>query len=272
MKPIDVKKNQIAYYIKEFSERFKKQQKLIEASIPNHLTINRLKSIAITAIRQNPELAETTFDSFYGAFLAAAQLGLEASSSLQECVIVKFANKSQLITMYRGDLKLAYNSGFYSIITAKEVREKDEFDCEYGLNAYLKHKPIFSNEPNPVIGYYGYYKTKDGSFDFITMSKYDVEQWQRQNIRSTRGPWTTHFDEMAKKTVLRRVLKYAPASTAMSDGFALDGKSIKIDSDTGLAMIDTEDSIEDLDDTTIDSLPDPKAKLSMDRIRSTIEA
>ncbi|MFR4400809.1 MAG: recombinase RecT, partial [Peptococcus niger] len=51
----------------------------------------------------------------------------------------------------------------------------------------------------------------------------DVMDHAKQFSKSVNnGPWKTNFDEMAKKTVLKKVLKYAPIKTEFARGIAQD--------------------------------------------------
>jgi recombination protein RecT len=57
------------------------------------------------------------------------------------------------------------------------------------------------------------FKTKSGGFGFEVMSMDDVRRHAEKYSKaysSSFSPWKTSFEEMAKKTVLKRVLKYAP--------------------------------------------------------------
>lgn len=113
----------------------------------------------------------------------------------------------------KGLLDLAYRSGEISVIQAHTVYEKDEFEYQFGLDAKLKHKPCMGADKGAPIAFYAMFKTKDGGYGFDVMSADDVRahaEKYSKSFSSEYSPWSTNFEEMAKKTVLKRVLKYAP--------------------------------------------------------------
>lgn len=98
------------------------------------------------------------------------------------------------------------------MIQAHIVYENDEFECEYGLEPKLTHKPADKDRGEPV-KVYAVFKTKSGGYGFEVMSMEDVRKHAAKYSKaynSSYSPWKTNFEEMAKKTVLKRVLKYAP--------------------------------------------------------------
>lgn len=79
------------------------------------------------------------------------------------------------------------------------------------------------NRGNPIY-YYAVYKLVNGGYGFEVMSKSDIELHAKKFSKAFMdGPWQSDFDEMAKKTVLKKVLKYAPIKTEFARGVASDG-------------------------------------------------
>ena len=51
---------------------------------------------------------------------------------------------------------------------------------------------------------------KGGMTQFEVMSKADVDAIRSVSKSKDNGPWVTNYPEMARKTVLRRLVKYLP--------------------------------------------------------------
>ena len=174
--------------------------------------------------------------------MQAAQLGLEPNTPLGEAYLIPFRNhgtlECQFQVGYKGMISLAHRSGLY--VQAHEVHENDEFDVEYGLDPKLVHKPVFKDRGN-VVAYYGMWKDKDGNFGFEVMSREDIESHARKYSQSYGkgfSPWKTNFDEMAKKTVIKKALKYAPLTTEFIRGITADGT---IKTEISKDMVDVRD-------------------------------
>lgn len=191
----------------------------IAKALPSVMTPERFTRITLSALSANRKLQECTPQSFLGAMMTAAQLGVEPNTPLGQAYLIPYFNgKSKKLEVqfqlgFKGMIDLAYRSGQISTITAHTVYENDTFEYEYGLETKLKHIPAKTNRGSAIY-YYATFKTKDGGYGFEVMSREDVEAVRRASSKAAdNGPWVTHFDEMAKKTVLKRVLKYAPLKT-----------------------------------------------------------
>lgn len=191
----------------------------IKKALPSVITPERFTRIVLSAISVNPKLGSCTPASFLGAMMTSAQLGLEVNTPLGQAYVLPYSNKGVLEAQfqlgYKGLIDLAYRSGEVESIQAHVVYENDEFNCEYGLEPKLSHKPAASNR-GEAIKVYAVFKTKSGGFGFEVMSMDDVRihaDKYSKAYNSAYSPWKTNFEEMAKKTVLKRVLKYAPLKT-----------------------------------------------------------
>ena len=201
-------------YIKQMEGEIKK-------ALPSVITPERFTRIALSAISNNPKLAECTPQSFLGAMMTSAQLGMEINTPLGMSYLIpryngkKKALECQFELGYKGLIDLAYRSGQVSTISAHVVYANDKFEYALGLEPRLEHVPAASNRGDATF-VYAVFKTKDGGYGFEVMSIEDVRKHAEkfsESFNSSYSPWNTNFEEMAKKTVLKKALKYAPLKT-----------------------------------------------------------
>ena len=201
---------------KTMQQYIKSMEGEIKKALPSVITPERFTRMVLSAVSVNPKLGSCTPASFLGAMMSAAQLGLEPNTPLGQAYILPYQNKGVLEAQfqlgYKGLIDLAYRSGEVEVIQSHIVYENDEFECNYGLEPTLKHTPAASDRGEPI-KVYALFKTKSGGFGFEVMSMDDVKIHAAKYSKAytlSFSPWKTNFEEMAKKTVLKRVLKYAP--------------------------------------------------------------
>lgn len=210
----------IADYIREMTPG-------IKAALPSVMSAERFSRIALTAVRNNPKLGECTPSSFLAAMMTAAQLGLEPNTPLGQAYLIPYYNsrtkayETQFQIGYRGLIELANRSGQVSTIQAHTVYENDEFSYSYGLEPTLHHVPATANRGRPT-HFYAMYRTKDGGYGYEVMTMQEMQEHRNRYSKATRSPWDTNFEEMAKKTVLKKVLKYAPLRSEFVRAVAAD--------------------------------------------------
>ena len=191
------------------SDQFKKQLAL---AVPKHLNADRMARIAATEVRKNKALLNTEPTSFLGSVMQAAQLGLEPGSALGQAYLVPYGNQCQLIIGYKGMIDLARRSGQVLSLNAYAVREGDDFSFQLGLKPDIHHVPSLEADriKKPITYVYAVATLKGGGYQFEVMSRAEVEAVRAK--AKSKNIWNTYFEEMAKKTVIRRLFKYLPVS------------------------------------------------------------
>lgn len=208
----------VAQQVHEALDKLKPQ---LAVALPKHITADRLARIALTTIRTTPALMECSIESLLASIMQAAQLGLEPGL-LGQCYLVPYWNskkgmkEAQFIIGYKGLLSLARRSGDIASIAAEAIYSNDTFKYRKGFEEVLEHEPNFKDR-GELIAFYAYATTKDGGRYATVMTKQDIEKIRTRSKAKDNGPWVTDYEEMGKKTALRRLTKYLPMSVEISE-------------------------------------------------------
>lgn len=204
-----------------FRQEFDLREKMLSAFLPSTVTFDKFRSTVMAALQTKPDLLDCSKQSLVKASIEAAELGLSLNPSLGEGDILKVWNgrdkryDAQFRPRYGGLMKLARQSGDVRMIQAQVVRQGDEFAYEYGLEPRLVHRPRSSS--GEVTHAYCVWVLATGEKSFEVMDREQIEAIKRRSSSKNKageivGPWVTDYDEMCRKTVVRRASKYMPRS------------------------------------------------------------
>ena len=206
--------------------------------------------VVLNAMVQTPQVAECEMGSLQQALIDAMNAGLVPDG--RESAIVPYKGKAQLIIMIEGRLKLAQQATKGLVVRSMAVYEGDEWEYSEGLTAHLAHvpNPGASNAPEDMTYVYAIARLPGATEpQYDVMSRATVDRYRAYSASPARGPWATHFEEMAKNAVLKRLLKRLPKSSrapveapefervdTMEDAAALGGAPVTVDTTTGEIM------------------------------------
>lgn len=200
-------------------------------SLPAHIDADKFVRTAKNAVQANPELLKADRRSLFLSCQQAAQDGLIIDG--REAALVMFKSQCQYMPMLAGVLKKVRNSGHLSTITAEVVYENDKFSykIENGV-PNLTHEPDVFGERGKPKGVYATAVLKDGGVMTEVMSMDDINKVKSvsRGANSAYSPWNKWWEQMACKSVLRRLSKKLPQSTDLEviyrddSMYELDGK------------------------------------------------
>lgn len=251
----------IADTVKDMEGEFK-------LALPKHIPSERFTRIAVTAINSNPNLLGRDVDkrSVYAACMKAAQDGLVIDN--REAALVVFKKKSdtgyvqtaQYMVMIAGVLKKMRNSGEISNVgyglVYKNEYDQGRFKYTKGDNESLTHDPIMFEDKGPMIGVYAVVTLKDGAKVREFMDMKQIEKIRNVSRSKDNGPWKDWFEEMAVKSVLRKVAKLCPSSSDLDSAFK------DLDDDTDLTPPAEE---------PVDATPVSKRTKAADKVKAAVE-
>lgn len=209
-----------------------KMDKQFAAALPPHIPVERFTRVIQTALTGNPDLQKADRASLFEAAMKAAQDGLLPDGRDGALVIFNtkdqaaskasgrdvWKKKVQWMPMVGGILKKIRNSGELLSISAHVVYTLDKFYYCLGDDEKIEHEPLLGSDNRGVpMCVYAIAKTKDGGIYREVMTLKDVEKVRNVSKAKDSGPWTQWWDEMARKTVIRRLAKRLPTSADLDD-------------------------------------------------------
>lgn len=187
-------------------------------ALPPHVTVDKFLRVAVTALQQTPALLSADRNSLFASIVTAAQLGLVPDAQLGEAYFVPYKGKVQLIPGYRGLLKLA-RQGDIGMVEAEVIHENDDVTFILGDESRFEARVNWKDR-GPIVAVYAIARFRDGGIAArVVMMKHQVDEI-RSRSQAANGPaWTDNYEEMAKKTALRRLSKMLPLSTSTANAF-----------------------------------------------------
>jgi recombination protein RecT len=180
-----------------------------KAALPAHIPPERFRRVAQTALLQSPDLMRADRASLMRALVHAAQDGLLPDG--RQGAVVMYGGKAQWLPMVQGIMAKARNSGEVVSIEAHVAYENDVFRIVLGDEAKIMHEPTLG-DPGKPIAVYAIATLKHGERVRQWMRVSEVEKVRRVS-KARGGPWDQWWDQMALKSVIKRLAKYLPTST-----------------------------------------------------------
>lgn len=213
-----------------FSEQLNDKLISVEAALPKDFNRERFVQNCLAVLNENPQLAKVNTAHVIQGLVKASYLGLDFLN--RECYLIPYGNSVQFQTDYKGEVKFTkkYSTRKIMDIYAKVVREGDTFVEEIiDGKPSIDFKPLTFNKGD-IIGAFAVVLFKDGGMMYEVMSVDDINSVRNNYSRASQSKaWKNSYDEMCKKTVLRRLCKHidtdfesVEAHSAWEDGSGME--------------------------------------------------
>lgn len=190
----------------------------IARALPPHISAERFQRVVLTAIQSNPDLLEADRRSLWAACVKAAQDGLLPDG--REGALITFYDRrrgrlvAQWMPMVAGILKKVRNSGELASITANVVYEGEHFRVVLGDEERIEHeRDLDAVGRRDPVAVYAIATLRNGERVREVMTWQQVEDVRAISRAPENGPWGQWTEEMARKTVIRRLAKRLPMSS-----------------------------------------------------------
>jgi recombination protein RecT len=194
---------------KTFSETLTDKLISVESALPKDFNITRFTQNALALINDNPQLQKINKAQLIQGLLKCSYMGLDVMN--KEAYLIPYGQSLQVQVSYTGMAKFCKKYAIRPIqdIASYIVREGDVFESGIKDNkAYINFTPKPFNT-GEIVGCFAVVYYKDNSIDFETMTTEEINQVRTSYSKQANGStWKNSWSEMARKTVLRRLMKH----------------------------------------------------------------
>ncbi|RKR53181.1 recombination protein RecT [Yokenella regensburgei] len=203
---------------------FVKQQEQLFCGALTEQTVNWAKEsqFAIQYFQKNDFLAKTALSnptSAQNAIINVAAIGITLNPASKLAYLVPRDGMVCLDISYMGLLHLAQSTGSIKWGQCKLVYSADTYESN-GLDSAPTHKYNAFGERGEVVGGYCTVKTADGDYLTEEMSLAEIKAVEATS-KAKNGPWKTFWEEMARKTIVKRASKYWPKAQRLDNAIHL---------------------------------------------------
>lgn len=184
----------------------------------NYNYINSIKYAALV-ISQTKGLSDCTKPSVVQALSDMALQGLDVQR--KQGYFIKYANELKFFRSYFGDVAAAMQTKLIKDVKAVVVYDGDEFETgiENDEEVVIHHKTSFKNRDNPIIGAYAVAILPEGAKRYCIMTKKEIDKNWAKSTNKENSVQKDFPQEMAKRTVIRRLVKLLFNSANTSENF-----------------------------------------------------
>lgn len=203
---------------------FVKQQEPLFCGALTEQTVTWAKEsqFAIQYFQKNDFLAKTALSnptSAQNAIINVAAIGITLNPASKLAYLVPRDGMVCLDISYMRLLHLAQSTGSIKWGQCKLVYSADTYESN-GLDSAPTHKYNAFGERGEVVGGYCTVKTADGDYLTEEMSLSEIKAVEATS-KTKNGPWKTFWEEMARKTIVKRASKYWPKAQRLDNAIHL---------------------------------------------------
>lgn len=204
---------------------FMQPKKAFLASGGTEEQFSREVNFAMQAMMNNNyliECAKSFPDHMIEAIKNVGLTGLTLNPVLSLGYLVPYKGKVKFQPSYMGKCDILIRTGVVKEIYAKLVYSTDKFSMTKGSKSELIHEPnawATKDTRGELMGGYYYAKLTNGIEMFDTMPRERIEDIRGRSEAFKNGktsPWSTDFEEMARKSIVNWAFKFLP-KTNISD-------------------------------------------------------
>jgi recombination protein RecT len=196
--------------------------------LPRAISPQRFLRLVSVAYHRNPKLQQCTPVSVLSAVMQAAELGLEPGGALGLAYLIPYGRECQFQISYKGMIELAYRTGMYAAIEAELVHAADHFRFRRCPDVRIEHEPAISADRGPVTHAYAYARMISGPIVCELMTRDEIEAVRAMSKQPNSPAWEKSWGEMAKKVVIKRLLKRQRSSPEILMAMEIDARASSV--------------------------------------------